>query len=371
MATYFVQSDIGFTSELRAGAKLDFGLDWSDWIALTDGDKITSSSWAPLDPGSPLVVSDETSSDSITSLWIEVPGGTEPGWYTLENSIESQQGRKDSRICLLYVKPGVVGGSALFPSRIIAIAKLRRDRLMLLGNSLLPGITLSDDFLWDKLLAAEAHVEHVLRVPLQTTHFFPRDPTPEQLAALPAGMPWQVDPPYDYDPTAFYGDKWGLLVTRQKPVHSILGMRFNYPSPATTIVDVPDDWIRVDKRYGHVQLVPTGTQYQSMLGGLFLSNLSGGRQLPFTIDLEYRAGLANAATQFPDLIDAVQKMAMVKVVEDGFLPQSGSISADGLSQSLSVDASKYHDAVDTILNGPPGSNGGLVARIHGVRMTVI
>jgi hypothetical protein len=58
-------------------------------------------------------------------------------------------------------------------------------------------------------------------------------------------------------------------------------------------------------------------------------------------------------------------------VEDAFVPQSGSISADGLSQSLSVDVSKYHDAVDAILNGPPNSNGGLMTRIHGIRMGVI
>lgn len=370
MTTQFVLSDSGFTAEQRVDTRLDYGLDWADFLALSPGDTINGSTWTT-EAGSPLLLSNPQSSQTITSVWIEIPAGTAPGWYVLQNQITTLQGRRDSRPCLLYVKPGVSGGSALFPSRLVAIAKLRRDRLMLLGNSLMPGLTFSDDFLWEKLLAAEAAVAHVLRVPLQPTHFFPREPSAEQIAALPAGMPWQVDPPYDYDPANFYGDKWGMILTRQKPIQEILGMKFVYPSPAQTIVDVPREWIRADKRYGQVQLVPTGTQYQTLLGGLFLSNISGGRQLPFTIDLEYRAGLTNVVAEYPDLIDAVQKLAMVKVVEDGFLPQSGSISADGLSQSLSVDASKYHDNVDTILNGPAGSNGGIVARIHGIRVGVI
>lgn len=371
MTTLFVQSDTGFTAEHRVNSKLDYGLDWSDVLSEVDGgDTINSSTWTA-EPGSPLVLSNATSSGAITSIFIEVPAGTPSDWYVIENTIQTAGGRRDSRPCLLYVKPGVSGGSALFPSRLVAIAKMRRDRLVLLGNSILPGIKLSDDFLWDKLMAAEAHVAHTLRVPLQRTRFFPRQPTPQQIAALPAGLPWAVDAPYDYDPANFYGDKWGFIALRQKPAHRVVGLKFNYPSPDQTIVEVPADWIRLESRYAHLQLVPTGTMYQTLLGGLFLSQISGGRQLPFTVDVEYEAGLENVATEYPDLIDAVMKLAATKIVEDAFLPQSGSISADGLSQSLSVDSSKYHEAIDTILNGPSGSNGGLMARIHGVRMGFI
>lgn len=274
------------------------------------------------------------------------------------------------RFAVTSVALGQIVRSALFIQDVV-IDKIRADRLMLLANSIMPDLQVSDEYLWEKLLAAEAHVAHALRVPLTPTRFFPRTPTPEQIAALPAGMPWDIDPAYDYDPGNYTGDKWGMILTRQKPIQSIVSMKFVYPSPAQTIMEVPPDWVRHDGRYGQVQIVPTGTAYQTLLGGMFLSHFSGGRQLPFTVELEYIAGLANAARDYPDLIDAVQKMAVVKIVEDGFMPQSGSISADGLSQSLSVDASKYHDAVDTILNGSAGSNGGLMARIHGVRMVVI
>ena len=65
------------------------------------------------------------------------------------------------------------------------------------------------------------------------------------------------------------------------------------------------------------------------------------------------------------------KKAVLKILEDSFLPQSGSISADGLSQSLSVDMEKYHDMIDRTLNGGKGSNGGLMTAIHGVRIGVL
>lgn len=368
MTTFFQQTEIGFTAEQSPGAYLDYGLDWSDWLANSPGDKITSSIWTPITPGIDLSPSAHT--DTSTTVWVKLSAGAEAGaWYEVQNSVVSESGRRDSRVCLIYVKPLPAVGSALFPSRIVAVAKLRRDRLVMLANSIMPDLKLSDDFLWEKLRSAEAEIAHQLRVPLAPTHFFPMEPTPDQIAAL-AGKPWAVDPPYDYNPADWYGDKWGYIVTRQKPIQSIVGIKFVYPSPAQTIVDVPSDWIRADRRFGHIQVVPTGTAYQTLLGGLFMSHLSGGKTLPFTVHLEYEAGLSNVAADYPDLIDAVQKLAVTKIVEDGFMPQSGSISADGLSQSVSVDVSKYHEAVDRVLNGADG-NGGLVARIHGVRVMVM
>lgn len=365
MATLFTQTESGFTAEQGAGSVLDYGLDWSEFLASNPDDEIVSSTWQPDDPS--VIASQSSIFGSITSVWLS--GGNPGSWHAIVNEVTTRDGRRDSRVCLLYVRPQVASRSALFPSRITAISKLRRDRLTLLMSSIMPDVRLSDDFLWDKLLAAESHVSHALRVPLVPTRFFPSDPTPEQIAALD-GNPWALEAPYDYHPADWYGDKWGLILTRQKPIQSVLGMKFVYPSPAQTIVDVPADWIRLDKKYGHIQIVPTGTAYQTLLGGLFMSHLSGGKTLPFTVHLDYVAGLANVHTDFPDLVDAVLKMAVIKIIEDAVLPQSGSISADGLSQSLSVDAGKYHEAVDRILNGTDG-NGGLMARIHGIRMMVM
>lgn len=341
---------------------LDYALDWSD--LLVDGDTIQTSTFT----ATGVTITNQAFNAPFTSFW--VTGGEPETWYPVKNSVETVNGRKGQKTLMLFIKKDEEEisqmGSALFPNRFTAVANLRKDNLTLLASSIMPDLELSEDFLWKKLLAAESEIAHSLRVPLAPTRYFPHQPTQEQIDAL-NGQPWAIDQPYDYDPNNFNGDKWGLIILRQKPVQSIVSMKFVYPSPAQAIVDVPADWIRLDRRYGHLQLVPTST-ISMVMGGFWLTMVSGGRQLPFSIDIDYVAGIANAAKEYPELVEAVTKLAVIKIVEDGFMPQSGSISADGLSESVSVDVSKYRESIDYILNGPTGSNGGLMSQIHGVRV---
>lgn len=260
--------------------------------------------------------------------------------------------------------------STLFIKDLI-VEELRADRLMIASQNFFAGITLSDDFLWGKVLAAESEIKHTLRVPLVATQFFATPPSSSDLAAMPPGMPWDIDPAYDYDPEFFQGEKWGYIVTRQKPVQTVQRIRFAYPAPSSLFFDIPLDWIRLDQKYGHIRLVPATSAFSAPLSAFMMQALGGGRTIPFMIQLNYVAGIANAATDYPELLDVIKKLAVLKAVEDGFLPQSGSISADGLSQSMSVDMEKYRDTINNILNGPKGSNGGLMTAIHGVRNTVM
>ncbi len=84
------------------------------------------------------------------------------------------------------------------------------------------------------------------------------------------------------------------------------------------------------------------------------------------IQVKYVAGLKDAKNDYPDLVDVILKQAALKVLEGNFLPSSGSISGDGLSQSISFDASKYRELIQETLMGPKGSNGGLWTAIHGI-----
>lgn len=367
MAT-FNQNSSGLWAEQSIGSNLDYGLNWAD--LLSGGDTLLSSTWTCSDAA--ITITNQVIAGAQTSAWFS--GGVVNTWYRIVNEVVTAAGRRDRRVAMLFIKEGVDQesplGTALFPNKFTAIAKMRRDRLMLLANSIMPDINVHDDYIWDKLVAAESQVSNTLRVKLQPTRFFTAPPSQEQIDAL-GTMPWDIDPPYDYTPDNYLGDKWGLIVTRQKPIQSIVSLKFLYPTPNNVIVDVPADWIRMDARYGQIQIVPTGTSYPTMMGGMFMSHISGGKSLPFTIALEYVAGIANAGREYPELVDAVMKLAAVKIVEDGFMPQSGSISADGLSQSVSVDVSKYEDSVDKILHGDPGTNGGLMAKINGIRMVVI
>lgn len=267
--------------------------------------------------------------------------------------------------------PSELTGTAMFPDKVAALAKLRRVFAFGPGASLgLALDALDDDDLWEKLVAAEAWIAMTLRVPLTPTRFFAVDPTQEQIDAL-NGAPWSVDTPYDYDPGDYLGNHWGMLLLRNKPVIGIRSVRFAYPSTFQTIMDIPSDWVRVDRRAGSVQFVPTSSLSLAGIGGMMLTFMQPGRTIPFVVQIEYDAGLQESSGLYPIIRDVILKRTMVLLLEDSFLPQSGSISGDGLSQSMSVEAAKYHEAVDSALHGTDsGGNGGLMARIHGIRLMV-
>lgn len=253
--------------------------------------------------------------------------------------------------------------------RDIVIDEIRQDRLMAAAAGVLQDVKVSDNYLWDKIRAAESELSHTLRVPLVPTRFFPIPPTEEEIAALD-GMAWQIEVGTDYDPTMFERDKWGFIVTRQRPIISVERMRFVYPTQNMGYYDIPLDWITFDARYGHIRIVPSSSAVLTSFSGFVLTNLAQGQVIPSMIQTVYTAGLTDVANTYPELLDCIKKMAVLKIVADAYFPQSGSISADGLSESISVDLSKYHESVDEIINGPKGSNGGLMSKIHGIRAMV-
>lgn len=251
----------------------------------------------------------------------------------------------------------------------IVVSEIRRDRLMAAAAGVLQDVKVSDDYLWDKVRVAEAEVSHTLRVPLVPTRYFPMPPTDAQVEALD-GMAWDIDTPYDYDPGMFRGDRWGYFITRHAPIISVQGLRLAYPVAGSGFMDIPMDWLQVDHRNGHVRLVPSSPAVFMSMSVVVLGGIMAAQNIPNMLHLEYTAGLTDVSTKFPELLDAIKKLAVLKIVGDAYLPQSGSISADGLSQSLSVDIDKYHGSIDEILNGPKGSNGGLMTKIHGIRVLV-
>ncbi len=252
----------------------------------------------------------------------------------------------------------------------IVVGDIRSEQLVAAAAGVLQDVKISDDYIWNKVRAAESDISHRLRVPLVPTRFFPLQPTQEQIDALD-GMAWALEPAYDYTPDMFMFEKWGYFVTRQRPIVSVEKMVFAYPSTTDGWMQIPNDWIRVDAKYGHIRLVPSSPAVFTTMNAFIMTALAGSRSIPFMIQLEYTAGLTDVADTYPELIDAIKKQAIVKIVSEAYLPQSGSISADGLSQSLSVDVSKYQESIDNIIDGAPGANGGLQSRINGIRMTVI
>lgn len=249
-----------------------------------------------------------------------------------------------------------------------------RSRLGPVIANLAPGQTWTDAQLLAFLKSSEAQISQRLGVKLEPTQVFTDDPTDAQITALadldPPIAAWIVEPGYDFDPAIFEGERWGRIDTRQLPIISVNSVAWAYPTPANLVYTVPPTWLRVDRKYGAIQMVPSGQFGTAPLSVWVLSVLGGGLNVPFMIRIDYVCGLKDARTDYPNLIDAIYKNATIMLINGLFLPSGGSISADGLSMSQSIKVQDWQDQVDYMLFGPKGSNGGLRQAILGATVMV-
>jgi hypothetical protein len=257
--------------------------------------------------------------------------------------------------------------SSLFIKDIV-VEELRANQLVAAAAGFLGTITVTDDYLWSKIRAAESDLTHTLRVPLVPTQLFPIQPTQDQIDALD-GMAWQVEDSPDYDPNDWVENKWGLIVTRTRPIIAIQKLSMKFPTTGNNFFDIPDDWLKFDARYGNIRVVATSSAI--FMAGAFVSFAGiGNRLIPSMMQLTYQAGLTNVQTDWPEILDLIKKMAILKIIQDAYLPSSGSISSDGHSESFGMKIQDFEDSIDYVINGAKGSNGGLMARIHGIRVMV-
>ncbi len=357
----------GAWAERDKDSRLDYTFDWTDW--LSGDDKIVASDWTA--PGLTILQAQQDGPKGT----VLIEGGSPGSWYVITNTVLTEGGLKDQRSLRLFIAQDATGspalsGSALFPNRYAAVAALRSDRLAAAAAGAFPSVVLSDDYLWSKLLAAEAEVARALKVYLQPTVIIPDDAPQDEVDALvAAGVAWAQEPAFDYTTSFFSFGQYGFLQLGNKPLIAVDSIRLSYPSTQNQMFEVPRDWLRMDKRKGTVNIVPNSIGW-AQPATTFMLQFLGGTYIPHLIQVRYTAGLVNAAQNWPDLVDVVKKKAVLGMITDAFLPSSGSISADGLSQSMSIDLGQYQDTVNEKLFGPKGSNGGLWTAIHGITMGV-
>lgn len=348
--------------EQSTSARLDYSEDWADLV--TGNDAIQDSAWSD-DSGGALVLENGVIAGVITSIWIS--GGVAGKTYRIANVVTTEQGRRDARYFSITIKDAAALDkpmtSALF-SRFSAVNQFKNESLAFLDKSF-PVDNLTDDYIWDCLLSAEADASRQLRVFFEPTVVIPEDaPANEVNALVAAGTKFVQEASYDYEPNAWSGDGWGYMLLRKTPVISLESVIFSYPKPSSQILNVNNDWVRLDHKYGHVRFVPSGPMMAYGPVSFFLmSAIAAGRHIPGMIAVRYVSGLKNAAQDYPDLVTVVKRMAILRILKNAFLPQSSSISADGLSQSTSVDVGKWEESIENSLDT-------LRQSIHGVRFGV-
>lgn len=323
-------------AEKGESAKLNYAFDYSTDLAA--GDTITATAWE--DVTGELTLSGAGFTDTQAS--IVVAGGVPGSWYTVKNRSTGSTGLIYEAWFRLFVTDAGALGTGLwlpFPSVPGALSSIRRDRLAnLISNYLPEGTTITDSFLLEKLVAATALISRQLRTFLVPTQVLPNTATQDEIDSYAGIIPVYLEPAYDYDPSFFQGNTWGRTLTRQRPIITVQSMAFVYPTPTSTLYTIPIEWVRLDKKYGVINLLPIQNSAQLPLNAFILNALGGGRTIPNFIDIRYTAGLENVARDYPDLLDVIKKQTVLGIAEDLYVPssRSQSVSADGLSQSESI-----------------------------------
>jgi len=227
---------------------------------------------------------------------------------------------------------------------------LRTDRLAAALSRYSPGTVLSDEYLAGKLAAAIRDLEVRLHVFLEPVEVLPSGATADEIEALD-GARFVREPGYDIPLNFFRDAKWGFTVLRHPPVIEIHSVKFTYPTTTDTVLAVPDDWVRCDLSFGHLQLVPTGA---ASIGAapfaFFGGGLWRGGNVPQMMQVRYRSGIEDVETAYPDVVDILGQMTALSVMDDLLLPGSGSQSIDGMSQSFSADMKVHRERIDQRIN---------------------
>lgn len=233
--------------------------------------------------------------------------------------------------------------SAFFTNQVAAAAAMR-DGPLGVAEINQPGLlSLPDSYLFQKICAAEAEISRRVGVPLSPTEVFTRAPTDIEIAALNGG-PYIVEPGYALEPGFFTPPHFGYLALRMRPVISISSLVLAYPNQDGATFNVPLSWLRLDPKYGQLHLYPSAQAISAPLTLFIMQAMGAGYTIPDMIQVRYRAGLQE--TDYPDVIDVTLRLALCRILGDAMLPQSASISADGLSQSNSIDVGKLQQEVE-------------------------
>jgi len=229
--------------------------------------------------------------------------------------------------------------SVLF-NNIDILTIFKRDWVTGIANTHFSGKLPDDDFLVTQLTSSEAAFVRSTSVPVEPTEIFSDEPTAAERSLL-GTTPYEVEPGYDMK-TDFFSPShgFGTLSLRVRPVISVSSIKLIYPSFSSTVFDIPISWVRLDKKYGNIKIVPGAGTLNAPLSIFMAQALSSGNTIPDMIRVRYTAGILLLDNKNADVLNLIMKMAALSTLQNAFVPQSESISVDGVSQSKSVDIGK-------------------------------
>ena len=218
---------------------------------------------------------------------------------------------------------------------------------------------LDDTVIMQKLYAAEDFYERDLQLFWNPRRVFSDVygrqagifPGANSLGLLPVDFDEVEDvsePAYNYDTDLWGEERWGHMSLNWRPVRSITKFFFAYPG-VEPIYSVPPTWVRLDQKFGHIQLVPSSTTaIFATFNAYFLGVIAGGRGLPQSIYVDYTAGFTPEELQrdHQDLLEGVRLRTLLNIIGIAGTAvagarSGGSLGLDGLSESTQFGGGKF------------------------------
>lgn len=252
-------------------------------------------------------------------------------------------------------------GEGLATRNLLTVAEMKARYFFGVNLTDDAGNPLTDATFQHFILSAIRWMEHELDVPILPTTF--------------------LDEAHDYyrnDYAAF-----NFLQLDNYPVISVEKFLVRYPS-GQTVVEFPQEWLRVHRDHGQVQIVPTAGTLAQMLvgqGGSFLPAVYQGMDhLPQLFHLDYTAGFEEGRVprNITDLIGMFASLGPFNIFGD-LIAGAGianiSLSMDGLSQSIGTTSSAtnsgYGSRIIQYLKQMKEQIPLLRRYYHGIRMAVV
>lgn len=274
----------------------------------TDGglsyNEITVPSERPLlDPTNPVIIFFDRS-------------GSENFWYRFRY--------KDTKNNVLSTPSEGILGEGLMIRQLLTVEQLKARYFFGVNLTNDKGVPLPDATFAHYILQAIRWFEHQIDIPILPQTFIDEQ---------------------DYHRNAY--EVFNFLQLDNYPVIAVDEFRVEYPS-GQSVIEFPEEWLRLNREKGHLQVVPTaGTLSEFLIGqgGTFLPAVYNGMHyLPHLFKVFYTAGFeeGRVPANIVDLIGMFASLGPFNIFGD-LIAGAGianiSLSMDGLSQSIGTTSS--------------------------------
>lgn len=174
-------------------------------------------------------------------------------------------------------------------------------------------------------------------------------------------------------------NNWGYIQLWKRPIRKVTSFQLMYGTRPS--MEIPLDWLKIDKNGGKIQLFPNSASASGMIitdGGIIFGLQRAWSYAPQLWSIDYEAGMDEVPHHLKELIYKHASIGVLQVWGDLILGAgiaSSSVSIDGLSQSIGTTQSAMYGGASARIDDYRKDIESLIPVIRqkyeGIRMVVV